>query len=314
MNEIKVLINFKKRTNVITGVDLTSGDYNSTKIIFEFDRNDGTKIFELKNPKNEVVFSKEIINNEVILANIDENGMFSSIFNMAGEYIFEVSLYTNDGKLTSDYNYLNVEKEQVVISDEVVEPYLPVFDELIKKTNTAITETNNLDIDIENSVITITKKDGTKKSENVKGESGIQGIQGIQGEKGDKGDTGPQGEKGEKGDKGDKGEKGEKGDSVRPQNSNINPTTLLVNTIYDLGIQTELNLNLPAGILGDFIEVDFLCDVATNLTITSTSGLSELDLIPEAGMIYSLFFDWGRIDETTYGWRISYAEYVRAEV
>lgn len=150
MNEIKVLISFEKRINRIIGVDLTSGDYNSTKLIFEFDRQDGTKIFELKNPKGELVFVKEIENNEITLARVNEDGTYSSLFDMSGDYIFEVSLYTEDSKLTSEYEILPVEAEQVVIGDEVVEPYLPIFDELIQKINTAINEASKLDMDIIN--------------------------------------------------------------------------------------------------------------------------------------------------------------------
>lgn len=191
MNEIKVLISFEKRINRIIGVDLTSGDYNSTKLIFDFDRQDGTKVFELKNPRGELVFAKEIENSEIILARVNEDGTYSSLFDMSGDYIFEVSLYTEDGKLTSEYEILPVEAEQVVIGDTVVEPYLPIFDELIQKINIAITETDNLDIDIENSIITITKKDGTTKSENIKGETGEIGPPGPEGPEG------PPGEKGE---------------------------------------------------------------------------------------------------------------------
>ncbi len=40
----------------------------------------------------------------------------------------------------------------------------------IEQANTKLNQIDNLDIDIENSIITITKKDGTTKTENVKGE------------------------------------------------------------------------------------------------------------------------------------------------
>lgn len=90
------------------------------------------------------------------------------------------------------------------------------------------------------------------------------------------------------------------------------PTTLVANTIYDLGEQENLIINLPTGQLGDFIEVDFLSTtIPTTLTITSTSGLSDYDLIPEANTIYSLYFNWIRLDATTYGWGFGYAEYTR---
>ena len=209
MNEIKVLINFEKRIIDIRGVCLTENDYNSTKIIFDFDRQDGTKIFELKNPKNELVFSKEIVNNEVILAKENEDRTYSSLFDMNGDYIFEVSLYDGNSKLTSDYGVLHVELEQVVIGDEVVDVYLPVFDQLIQKINNAITETDNLDIDIQDNIVTITRKDGTTKSENVKGDKGDKGEKGEKGEKGDTGEQGPQGPQGIQGETGPQGPKGD---------------------------------------------------------------------------------------------------------
>lgn len=90
------------------------------------------------------------------------------------------------------------------------------------------------------------------------------------------------------------------------------PETLTVNVLYDLGEQTSLTLNLPSGQLGDFIQVDFLSTATpTTLTITATSGLSDYDLIPEANTIYSLYFNWIRLDATTYGWGFGYAEYTR---
>lgn len=67
MNEIKVKVNFKNRQCFVSGVNLTSGDYNSTKIIFSFDKLDGQKIFEMKNPAGEIVFVQEIKNDEIIL-------------------------------------------------------------------------------------------------------------------------------------------------------------------------------------------------------------------------------------------------------
>ena len=67
MNIIKVNVNFKNRTNSQQGVALTEGDYNSTKMVFTFDTEEGTKVLEMKNPSDEIVLHKEIINNEVVL-------------------------------------------------------------------------------------------------------------------------------------------------------------------------------------------------------------------------------------------------------
>lgn len=282
MNEIKLKVNFGKRTCVKSGISLTTGDYNSTKIIFEFDREDGTKIFEMKNPNNEIIFVDEIVNNEVILVGqadittkhndviyikyIDDNETIywydseldklydtsfvevqnvsldnltkltenASLFTMAGRYTFEISLYDGESKLTSKSDYLDVKEEQVVINNNMVSLYLPVFDRLIG-------ELDNLDIDVEKSGSTTTvilyRKDGTsetieindgldgidgtngqdgitptigdngnwyigdndtgKPSRGIQGEQGIQGVQGEQGIQGIQGETGPQGPQGE---------------------------------------------------------------------------------------------------------------------
>ena len=90
------------------------------------------------------------------------------------------------------------------------------------------------------------------------------------------------------------------------------PEMLDVNTIYDLGEQDALTLNLPAGKLGDFIEVDFLStQTPTTLTITASAGMSDYELIPDANAIYSLYFNWIRLDVENYGWGFGYAEYTR---
>ena len=185
MNTINIAIDFTNGTNKITGISLITGDYASTKIVFTFDRTDGTKIFEMKNPSGQIVYAGEIENNEVVLSGVD-NGENYSIFNEAGFYIYEVSLYVGDTKLTSAKGQLPVKKEQVVVGDETIEPYLPIFDELMQEINTAITETNNLNIEAEKvdttTTITITHKNGTEQQ-----------VQILDGEKGDKGDKGEPG-------------------------------------------------------------------------------------------------------------------------
>ena len=102
-------------------------------------------------------------------------------------------------------------------------------------------------------------------------------------------------------------------DDVRPAVKNA-IDTIAVNTIYDLGVQTALNITLPSGQIGDFIEFDFISgETATNLTVNSSSGLVGFDLIPGTNTIYTLYFDWGvaGYDGTsiTYGWRCNYSEY-----
>ena len=114
--------------------------------------------------------------------------------------------------------------------------------------------------------------------------------------------------------------------SVRPTKSNSLPDTLAVNTIYDLLEAQTVTLNLPNFTkYGDFIQVDFYSgETPTNLTVTSAGGLSDIDLIPEANTMYSLYFDFGTMYVSKkdnlgaiaigIGWRFSYAAYPHEEV
>ena len=218
MNEIEIKIDFTKGTLATKGIALITGDYASTMLKFTFDREDGTKVFEMKNPSDELVYVGEIINGEVLLTSkVDattihnnktytkytkndaiywyqptDNKLFTdewvevatfnleeytkvqvnaSLFSESGKYIFEVSLYKDDTKLTSTKGILPVKQEQVIVGDEIVEAYIPIFDELIQTLNEKITETNNLDIDVDNTggvtTVTLTKKDGTTKEVEV---------------------------------------------------------------------------------------------------------------------------------------------------
>ncbi len=106
--------------------------------------------------------------------------------------------------------------------------------------------------------------------------------------------------------------------------------TCTLNTIYNLGVQSNTVITLPAAgqtdfnkLLGSFIQVDLISGTTpTTLSITSSAGILGFDLIPEANMAYSLYFDWGIIDYSiiatdfsptdivyTYGWRCAYSEY-----
>lgn len=92
--------------------------------------------------------------------------------------------------------------------------------------------------------------------------------------------------------------------------------TIKVNTIYDLGEQTNLSITLPTtGKLGDWLQFDFLSGLTkTTLEINAESGILGFDLIPESNYIYTMYLDWGMIgknidDSINYGWRFNYSEY-----
>ena len=182
MNIIKVSVKFESGKIFKKGINLITNDYNSTKIKFDFDKDGGTKIFKLKNPNGEVIFVDEIVNDEIILARFDEHQTAYPIFNEAGEYKFEISLYQNNSKLTSTSSYLKVVQEEIVIDGEIVETYTPMFDNLLSDLAGALEETENLDIDATKSesgsvsTVTITNKEGITKSVEI-----------VDGAKGDKG-------------------------------------------------------------------------------------------------------------------------------
>lgn len=199
MNIINVNIDFKNGTCEKTGISVVTGDYNSTKIVFEFNEEAvGTKMFELKNPSGNLVYVDEIINNEVILVGTEEvegEEQIYSLFDEEGDYTFEVSLYGADSKLTSVCDYITARKEQVIIDEKVVEEYIPTFELLLNQITEKILEVDNLDIDSEKvgntATITITKKDGTTKettiSDGVNGVDGRDGRDGIDGTNGSDG-------------------------------------------------------------------------------------------------------------------------------
>ena len=237
---------------------------------------------------------------------------------------FTISVFCGD-LVTANIVRVDVEKSGYNQGEERKEPTADIYNQILESVKSPYIGDNGnwcvFDKDKGEFVDTGIRAEGEKGEQGPQGERGLQGEtgpQGVQGPKGDKGEQGPQGIQGLSG---ERGPQGEKGDTPTPDVSTINPETLAVNTIYDLGVQSVLSLNLPSGKISDFIQVDFLSgDVPTTLTITSSNGLSEYDLVPRTNMIYSLYFDWGVLyyDEElavyVYGWRFAYAEYVASEV
>lgn len=188
MNKISVDIDFTKGTLVPNGINLITGDYNSTEIDFTFDEahQEGIKEFEMKSPNGEVVFLDTIVDNQIILTGKDENDNNVSLFDEAGYYIFEISYRVGESKLTSVSGKLPVQQEQVVIGDEIVEPYLPIFERLMQDVSVAITETNNLDLDANKvdttTTVVLTKKDGTTKTIQILDGTSITNLEIVDGD------------------------------------------------------------------------------------------------------------------------------------
>lgn len=175
-------------------------------------------VLRAKKPGGTVLF-----NNCVIDGNVISYTLTNQTSAAAGIVDCELMLSGSDGKqITSPRFSLRV--EDTLYSDSEVEAQ----DEFTA-LQTAITETNNLDVSLSKAngmtAITVTKKDGTKVTKTVyDGEDGVDGKDGVTPHIGVNGDwyignedtgkpsRGERGEKGDKGDKGDTGEKGDKGD------------------------------------------------------------------------------------------------------
>ena len=185
MNVIKVKVLFEKGICSKEGISVVSGDYNSTKMEFTFDKEEGIKVLEIAKSDGTLVYTGEIVNNEVVLAR-EEDGGYYSLFDEEKDYVYEVSLYDGDSKLTSATDYLTVRKEQIKIGDELVEPYLPIFDELLSDVSEAIESVEAIDIDAEKegnkTTVTITNHAGeTKSVEVLDGTNGVDGRDGTDG-------------------------------------------------------------------------------------------------------------------------------------
>ena len=286
MNEIKIKVKFKKGLCYSQGIKLVQNDYNSTKLVFEFDDNEGTKIFELKDPDDNVILADEIVNNELILARFDEHDNAYPIFTKEGEYVYEVSLYKDNSKLTSAYDKFKVNAEQVIIDGEIVETYTPMFDNLLSDLAGALQETDNIDIDVNKvgntATVSITKKDGTNKSVQI-----IDGLKGDKGDKGDTGEQGPQGIQGERGLQGPQGERGIqglKGDSGEDAKINgVNTLTIEAGTNITLDQEgSTLTINSTGGGGGGTSDYTDLTNKPSinNVTLDGNKSLSSLGIQP----------------------------------
>lgn len=157
-------------------------------------------------PKQFISVEGENLQSKLIFAFIDEfvNGQARLEYEIKGNKNYVVLDKENNTYTIPVKNVITKEGQidmQLVITEGTNEEEIPVFKsnkfylfcnssinavneapdgyELwIEQANAKLNQIDNLDIDIENSVITITKKDGTTKTENVKGEKGDKGDAG----------------------------------------------------------------------------------------------------------------------------------------
>lgn len=216
MKEYYINVNFEDNTIETDLKELVQNDYNSIKLNFEFDIEYDTAMFELKYPNGDT-WQKEIVEGSLIIP--------KGVLYQTGDYEYEISLYTSDGKLTHNKTRIfDVRSELVKDNIPINEDRVPILSDLINKANVAVENIEKFKEEIRNDETLkgpkgdkgepFTYEDFTEEQlealRGPKGDIGEQGPQGIQGE------VGPQGEKGEKGDAGEQGPQGIQGKQGEP--------------------------------------------------------------------------------------------------
>lgn len=136
MKQYRIKAYFKKDLMLVPEIKLVAQDFNSTELIFEFDIEEGRKVFELKRQDGKK-YVTDIIDNKVSLVNYNEEGNEASLIPISGTYEFEIVNYTEDSKLTlTKTGIIEVRSEVVSLEDEEVEKdtRLPILDQLIVET------------------------------------------------------------------------------------------------------------------------------------------------------------------------------------
>lgn len=127
MNEYNIKVDFTKGKIFTNLKELVQNDYNSTKLNFTFDK-EGRVLFKLLRPDNSQ-YVDEIVDNTLIFG--------PGILSKDGEYTYEISLYTEDGRLTATKEKTFEVRSELVDTDETVAPddRVPVLDKLINEVN-----------------------------------------------------------------------------------------------------------------------------------------------------------------------------------
>lgn len=101
---------------------------------------------------------------------------------MYKKLLCSIEFFNEENIIAKTSNVLICFSDSVLCTDITQqEPDVKILDDLISQITKSITDVDNIDIDIENNILTIKKKDGTIKTVDIKGEKG---------EKGDKGEPG----------------------------------------------------------------------------------------------------------------------------
>ena len=167
----EILINVSRETKM---VDLTKsvigndGESLQSKLVFtfidEFVNGQARLEYEIKGNKNYVVLDKENNTYTIPVKNV-----------ITKEGQIDMQLVITEGVDEEEIPVFKSNKFYLFCNSSInaVEEAPDGYELWIEQANVLLNQIENIDIDIEDNVVTITKKDGTVKSENVKGEDYI---------------------------------------------------------------------------------------------------------------------------------------------
>ena len=172
----EILINVSKETRMVDlnkSVIGNDGENLQGKLIFtfvdEFVNGQARLEYEIKGKKNYVVLNKENNTYTIPVKNV-----------ITKEGQIDMQLVITEGTDEEEIPVFKSNKFYLFCNSSInaVNEAPDGYELWIEQANVKLNEIDNLDIDIEDNVVTITKKDGTVKSENVKGDKGEKGDAG----------------------------------------------------------------------------------------------------------------------------------------
>ena len=142
MRTFKIKVYFLKDILIQPEIILVKNDYNSVEFDFEFDIEEGKKVFKLKKPDGNA-WIKDIVDNKIVLVDYDEEGNVIPIINQVDEYNFEIVCYDENSKITATQKGKFNARDEVVNIDEdelSTDSRIPLLDSLINETMQASKE------------------------------------------------------------------------------------------------------------------------------------------------------------------------------
>lgn len=151
VSNYNIVVKFKEnKMELPTFEKMVQNDFNLIQFDFDFDIEDGTKVFRLFlddiETGRKIVWEKEIIDNKLTFGDKDENGNFIPVITESGKYQFEVSLYKDNGRFTVTKTGKIKVRNELRTQDDIQEnPKFSILDDMIAKATNALEEAKKVE-------------------------------------------------------------------------------------------------------------------------------------------------------------------------